>query len=71
MVVRCPGNATLTGPAADVFFEFFKAGFNFLFRAIIPDDLYHGKRKVSAEYRYPMCFSEHSNNLDGAFERLA
>jgi hypothetical protein len=28
MVVHCLGIATLTGPAADVLFELFKAGFD-------------------------------------------
>ena len=70
MVIHCLSIATLTGSAADVLFELFKAGLNFLFRAIVLDDLYHGKLQVSAEYRYPLCFSKHPNDSDGTFERL-
>ena len=60
--------AALTGSAADVLFELFKAGFNFPSRPIILDDLGYGKLQVSAEHCYPLCLTEHPNYPNRAFE---
>src|SRR5664279_5611190 len=60
--------AALTGPAADVLFELFKAGFNFPACPIILDDLCDGKRQVSGKHGYPPGFTEHPNHPNRAFE---
>src|SRR5450759_4136125 len=68
MVVHCLSITTLTCPATDVLFELFKAGFNFPTRAIILDDLCHGKLQVSGEHCYPLCLTEHPNDPNRTFE---
>src|SRR5450756_1207620 len=70
MVVHCLGIATLTGPATDVLFELFKAGFNFPSRPIILDNLCYRKLQVSSEHRYPLRLTEYPNNPNRTLECL-
>ncbi len=54
--------------AADILFDFLKAGFDFPSGSIILDDLFDGQVEVSGKDGDILCFTKNPNDTDGAFE---